>query len=118
MTWAVIGLAVDAMRRLRQGIRAELRPMLTLAGPVVLAELGWMAMGIVDTIFVGRLGAEAIGAVSLGSALYFAVAIFGMGLLLGLDTLVSQAFGAGRREECQRWLVQGLYLCLVLSPLV
>jgi MATE family multidrug resistance protein len=92
--------------------------MLTLAGPVVLAELGWMAMGIVDTIFVGRLGAGAIGAVSLGSALYFAVAIFGMGLLLGLDTLVSQAFGAGRRDECHRWLVQGLYLCLILSPLV
>jgi MATE family multidrug resistance protein len=92
--------------------------MLTLAGPVVLAELGWMAMGIVDTIFVGRLGAEAIGAVSLGSVLYIAVAIFGMGLLLGLDTLVSQAFGAGRRDECHRWLVQGLYLCLILSPLV
>ena len=92
--------------------------MVGLAGPVVLAELGWMAMGIVDTIFVGRLGAEAIGAVSLGSAMYFAVAIFGMGLLLGLDTLVSQAFGAGRPGECHRWLVQGLYLCLVLCPLV
>ena len=92
--------------------------MVGLAGPVVLAELGWMAMGIVDTIFVGRLGAEAIGAVSLGSAMYFAVAIFGMGLLLGLDTLVSQAFGAGRPRECHRWLVQGLYLCLILCPLV
>jgi MATE family multidrug resistance protein len=92
--------------------------MVGLAGPVVLAELGWMAMGIVDTIFVGRLGAEAIGAVSLGSAIYFAVAIFGMGLLLGLDTLVSQAFGAGRPRECHSWLVQGTYLCLVLSPLV
>src|SRR5208282_6375679 len=41
---------------------------LPLTGPVILAELGWMAMGIVDTLFVGRLGAEAIGAVSLGSA--------------------------------------------------
>jgi MATE family multidrug resistance protein len=102
----------------RQGLQNELRPMLNLAGPVVLAELGWMAMGVVDTIFVGRLGAVAIGAVSLGNAFYFAVAIFGMGLLLGLDTLVSQAYGAGRRHECHGWLVQGLYLCLVLSPLV
>lgn len=92
--------------------------MVGLAGPVVLAELGWMAMGIVDTVFVGRLGAEAIGAVSLGSAMYFAVTIFGMGLLLGLDPLVSQAFGAGRIHECHGWLVQGLYLCLVLCPLV
>jgi MATE family multidrug resistance protein len=53
----------------RRGLRRELGPMLRLAGPVISAELGWMAMGIVDTIFVGRLGAEAIGAVSLGNAL-------------------------------------------------
>ena len=44
--------------------------MLKLAVPVVLSELGWMAMGIVDTILVGRLGAEAIGIVSLGNALF------------------------------------------------
>lgn len=101
---------------MRQGVREELRPMLRLAGPVISAELGWMAMGIVDTIFVGRLGAEAIGAVSLGNALYFAVAIFGMGLLLGLDALVSQAYGAGDLHECHDWLVQGVYLAAVVCP--
>jgi MATE family multidrug resistance protein len=97
-------------------MRRELGPMLRLAGPVIAAELGWMAMGVVDTIFVGRLGAEAIGAVSLGHALYFAIAIFGMGLLLGLDALVSQAHGAGARDECHRWLVQGLYLAAMVCP--
>jgi MATE family multidrug resistance protein len=109
---------MDRLQRelLRRGVRAELGPMLRLAGPVVSAELGWMAMGIVDTIFVGRLGAEAIGAVSLGNALYFAVAIFGMGLLLGLDALVSQAFGAGDLDGCHEWLVQGLYLAAVVCP--
>src|SRR5208337_1048719 len=40
------------MRWVRQGIRTELRPMLSLAGPVILAELGWMAMGIVDTLYL------------------------------------------------------------------
>ena len=45
-------------------------------------------MGIVDTLFVGQLGAEAIGAGSVGSALYFSITSFGIGLLLGLDTLV------------------------------
>lgn len=108
------------MDRFRGGLenwRVELGPLLRLAGPVVAAELGWMAMGVVDTIFVGRLGAEAIGAVSLGNALYFAVAVFGMGLLLGLDTLVSQAYGAGRKGECHDWLIQGLWLgTLVLPP--
>ena len=42
-------------------LRSEIRPMLTLAGPVVLAELGWMAMGTVDILMVGRLGPDAIG---------------------------------------------------------
>ncbi len=104
------------MDRSCHGARGELKSMITLACPVILAELGWMAMGIVDTLFVGRLGAEAIGAVSLGSALYFSVTIFGLGLLLGLDTLVSQAHGAGRLDDCHRWLVQALYLCLLTVP--
>jgi len=50
---------------------------------------------VVDTLMVGRVAPEAIGAVGLGSILYFSIAIFGMGLLLGLDTFVSQAYGAG-----------------------
>ena len=92
--------------------------MARLAGPVVAAELGWSFMGMVDTLMVGRVSAEAIGAVSLGTALYLAVAIFGMGLLLGLDTLVSQAFGAGRLDDCHRSLVHGVYLSLILTPVL
>jgi multidrug resistance protein, MATE family len=37
-------------------LRTELRALLSLAIPVILSELGWVAMGIVDTIMVGRLG--------------------------------------------------------------
>ena len=90
--------------------------MLQLALPVVAAELGWNAMGMVDTLMVGRISAESIGAVSLGTAFFLAVGIFGIGMLLGLDTLVSQAFGAGKIEECHRSLVHGVYLSFMLAP--
>ncbi len=90
--------------------------MASLAGPVILAEIGWVSMGLVDTIIVGPLGPDAIGATGIGSVLFLAVAIFGMGLLLGLDTLVSHAFGARRLDECRHWLVQGLWLSLLLAP--
>ncbi|MCL4845906.1 MAG: MATE family efflux transporter [Acidobacteria bacterium] len=106
---------VSSLRRRLAVVRGEARPLLRLAGPVVLAELGWMAMGLVDTIMVGPLGPAAIGAVGLGASLFMAVAIFGMGLLLGLDTLVSQAFGAGRLDECRRWLAHGLVVGLVVG---
>jgi MATE family multidrug resistance protein len=90
--------------------------MFRLAAPVVLAELGWMTMGLVDTLMVGRIGPEAIGAVGMGSTLFIGVCIFAMGLLLGLDTLVSQAFGAKRPGECHVWLRHGIVLALLLSP--
>jgi MATE family multidrug resistance protein len=98
--------------------RAELASMLTLAVPVVLAEIGWVSMGIVDTIMVGPLGPAAIGAVGVGSTLFVALAVFGIGLMLGLDTFVSQAFGAGRVNECHRWLHTGVALGVVLTPLL
>jgi len=99
-------------------LRQELGPMLSLAVPVILAEIGWVSMGIVDTIMVGPLGPAAIGAVGVGSMLFLALAVFGIGLLLGLDTLVSQAFGAGRVDECHRWLHHGFALALLLTPLL
>jgi MATE family multidrug resistance protein len=75
-----------------EAIRGELRPTLRLALPLVLAEIGWMSMAIVDTMMVGRLpnSAVAIGAVSIGSNIFHVLAFFGEGLLIGLDTLVSR----------------------------
>src|SRR5450432_3227924 len=99
-------------------IRGELRPTLRLALPLVLAEIGWMSMAIVDTMMVGRLpnSAVAIGAVSISSNIFHVLAFAGEGLLIGLDILVSQAFGAGRREDCYRSLVNGVYLSLIMTP--
>ncbi len=93
--------------------------MIVLAVPVVLSELGWVAQGIVDTIMVGKLGPVAIGAVALGNAVFYTPSLFGIGLLLGLDTLVAQAYGRKDHDECHRWLAQGVYLaCIVTPPLM
>jgi MATE family multidrug resistance protein len=97
-----------------QSERTELRAMLRLAAPLVGAELGWMAMGIVDTMCVGRVSAEAMGAVGLGTMLFYVVGIFASGLLLGLDTLVSQSYGAGDLEDCRHSLINGVWLAILL----
>ncbi len=90
--------------------------MLRLAGPVVLAEIGWMSMGIVDTIMVGPLGPAAIGATGMSSSLFIAIAIFGMGIMLGLDALVAQSYGANRIDDCVRWLQHGICLAIGIAP--
>ena len=96
----------------------ELRSLLALAIPVVLSELGWMTMTIVDLVMVGRLGPDAIAAVGLGNAIYYAPSLFGIGLLLGLDTVVSQSWGARRYDDCHRWLAQGMYIAAGFTPLL
>src|SRR4029077_2635558 len=93
---------------------------LRLALPLIIAEVGWMSMGIVDTIMVGRLpdSAVAIGATGLGQSLYHSVAIFGGGLLLGLDTFVSHAYGREDLNDARHSLVNGLVLAFVLTPVL
>ena len=92
--------------------------MLRLAGPVILAEIGWMSMGIVDTIMVGPLGPAAIGAAGMSNSLFFAFAIFGMGVMLGLDALVAASYGGGRLDDCARWLQHGVLVALVVAPTI
>ncbi len=90
--------------------------MLRLTVPVVIGELGWVFMGVVDTMMVGRISPEAIGAVSVGNMLFFTVAVLGMGMMLGLDALVPQAFGAKDIDACHRWLFQSLYGIVLVTP--
>lgn len=96
-------------------LRQEMRALVRLALPVVLAELGWMTMAAVDTAMVGRLDAVAIGAVGMGSILYHTIVLFGIGLLLSMDPLVARAFGAGDMEDCHHTLHQGIFLAFAFT---
>jgi MATE family multidrug resistance protein len=98
--------------------RVDFRLTLKLALPLIMAELGWMSMGVVDTLMVGRLpdSAVAIGATGLGQSLYHVVVIFGEGLLLGLDTFLAQAHGREDAVDAGHTLFNGLLLACLLTP--
>src|SRR5579872_5217361 len=98
-------------------LRREFKPMLRLATPLAMAELAWMSMGIVDSIMAGRLGPAALGAVSLGTMVFYPIVIAGTGMLLGMDTLVAQAHGAEDAGEERSSLIAGVWLGLFLAPL-
>jgi MATE family multidrug resistance protein len=101
-------------------IRQQIRPVLTLAIPLIAAELGWMSMGIVDTIMIGHMENPAVNIASaaLGQVLYNTLAFGIAGVLLSLDTFLSQSHGAGRYDEANRWLYHGLILAAVLAALL
>ncbi|HET9751421.1 MAG TPA: MATE family efflux transporter, partial [Myxococcales bacterium] len=72
----------------------ELRKLLRLAAPIAFTQAGYALMGLIDTAVVGRLGAGPLGAVGLANGLFFALAVIGLGAMLGLDPLFAQALGA------------------------
>ena len=64
---------------------------------------------------VGRVSPSDLAAVALGNLYFFAVSVFGMGVLFALDPLISQAFGADEHDEIQLGIQRGLILAAALA---
>src|SRR5690349_12828000 len=90
------------------GLRAELGALLTLAGPVVLARLGIMGMGLSDAIVVGRYSAEQLGYHALGWAPTAVIVTMVVGLLSGVQVMTARAVGEGRARDAGAVLRRGL----------
>jgi MATE family multidrug resistance protein len=97
--------------------RVDLSSLARLALPVAVVQVGMMAMGAVDTVMVGRVSATDLAAVALGNLYFFGVAVFGMGVLFGLDPVISQAVGAGDDVAVARGVQRGAVLSLALTVL-
>lgn len=99
---------------------SDFRLTLQLALPLIFAEVGWMSMGVVDTIMVGRMpdSAIAIGATGLGQSLYHVIVFLGAGMLLGMDTFVAQAYGRKDLRDAHKTLLNGIVLAVVFTPIL
>jgi MATE family multidrug resistance protein len=89
-------------------VRTELDRLSKLAGPVVLARLGIMAMGLSDAIVVGRYSAAQLGYHALGWAPTNVVITMVVGLLSGVQVMTARAVGEGRPREAGAVLRRGI----------
>jgi len=96
-------------------IREEISTLARLAWPVIASQLGLMTFVLVDMAMLGRLGAAEMGAAALADTCLFGTMMIGIGLVMGIDPLVSQAHGAGRGEETGRALQQGIVVALLAT---
>jgi len=100
---------------LREEVGEETRRLTSLAIPVVVTQVSSMLLGVVDILMVGRVGVEALGAASLGRVWVFGTLLLGMGLVLGIDPLVSQGHGRRDARALGLALQRGLVLALLAS---
>ncbi|HSI04986.1 MAG TPA: MATE family efflux transporter, partial [Myxococcota bacterium] len=96
-------------------IRDELRELAGLMLPLALVQVGYTALGFVDTAIAGLDSGVTIAGVGLGGGLFYSVAVLGSGTALVVDPLVSQALGAGDRVHARRVLWNGIYLAAVIT---
>lgn len=99
-------------------IRDELAKLVRLAWPITLAQLGLVAMGLVDTAILGRVSVDHLAGASMGRSIVFALNSLGIGIAAAVEPLASQALGAGEREGAWAALRTTLRACLMLwAPL-
>lgn len=105
------------LARLRPTV-AELREMARLAGPIVLVNVGMQAMGVVDSVMLGRVSAAALAAGALGNFYFYVTAIIGIGVLMALDPVIAQGVGARDDVAVARGVQRGLLLTVLVAVAV
>ncbi|MBR0689712.1 MATE family efflux transporter [Bradyrhizobium manausense] len=88
---------------------------LRLAVPMMLTQLGQIAMITSDLALIGRLGEDAVAAAALAHTVYFVSFTFGLGLMAAVSPLAAQAFGAGDVRRIRRSLRVGLWVAFLIS---
>ena len=72
---------------------SQARPTLTLATPIIAGQVAQMAMGLVDSAMVGRVGVIPLAAAAFANTLISVPLVFGIGLMLALSIRISQVRG-------------------------
>ncbi len=86
-----------------------------LAFPVSVGQLGFMLMGVVDSMMVGGLGAAPLAAASLANGLFLLILIVGIGVSYAVSPLVAIAVGAKKYSDCQTIFHQSHLINFLLS---
>ncbi|CAN7706937.1 MATE family efflux transporter [Bosea sp. LjRoot9] len=94
----------------------EARAMLALSWPLVLTNVAQNAMTATDVMMMGHLGPDALAAGALGSNLYMAVLIFGIGVMAAVSPMISIELGRNRHavRELRRTVRQGFWAAVTL----
>ncbi|MDH3803953.1 MAG: MATE family efflux transporter, partial [Gammaproteobacteria bacterium] len=98
--------------------REETRGLFRLAGPLIVNNLAIAGMQFADVVMAGRLGAESLAAVAVGSSIWFFGFVMCLGVLMAISPIAARLFGAGNPELIGRYTRQGMYLGIAFGLLL
>jgi multidrug resistance protein, MATE family len=96
----------------------EIRPILRLAFPLIIGQLGQMLMGVVDTVMVAKIGIVDLAALTFACTLFYVPYVFGIGILTSVTVRTANARGSGDSITARASCRHGLYIGLALGMLL
>jgi MATE family multidrug resistance protein len=95
--------------------RSERTALIALALPLAAQQVGNQLMGMVDAAMLGHYSDAALAGAGVGNNLLFAITSIGLGIVMGMDTVVPQALGAGRIDDARRAVGAGIRLAILVG---
>ncbi|MFN3528287.1 MAG: MATE family efflux transporter [Bacteroidia bacterium] len=96
----------------------EIRKTLKLAWPIIIGQLSHIALGVIDSVMVGRLGADQLAAVSVSVGLFSILMVFGLGVSFAISPLTAIAKASRGSEATGDILKNGFYGCVFIGLLL
>ncbi|MBT4540399.1 MATE family efflux transporter [Candidatus Woesearchaeota archaeon] len=104
--------------RVDEFIKNPKKALLTLAFPMLIGMLFQVLYNVVDTAFVGRLGAESIAALTFSFPLFFILIAINAGVGTGMSSVIARYLGAKKKKAAENAAMHGLYICIFFAFVV
>ena len=101
-----------------QLLKSDLAKILVIGWPLVINNCASIGVNVADTLMASRLGSTELAGFAIGSGVWIAVFLLGLGTVMALGPTVAQHYGAGKHEAIGHDTRQGFWLALVISVLV
>jgi MATE family multidrug resistance protein len=89
-----------------------------LSTPIILGELTQMALGIIDSIMVGKISYQQLAAAALVNSVLNIPFVLGFGMTMSVSQTISMANGRRDNLKVSHYLYNGFWLCTIAAILI
>ncbi len=105
-------------KKVEEFMRNPKKALFTLAWPIVIATIVQTLYNIIDTAYVGRLGSDALAAITFSFPLFFILIAVNSGINAGMSSRISRFLGEKKRKEAENTAIHGLLIAGAVSLIV
>ena len=97
----------------KNGIKYYIKELLTIAGPIILGNLGFILIGVGDVIVAGRHSTDTFAAISIAAAIINCIMTVTIGLTSSISPILSNY--RGENKPIKRYFYPSIRFALVLA---